>query len=58
MYPRRHRRETEMTNPRVEDEGKICATGRVTAERGAMRPIIREEQRDKGQRQALHKSGT
>ena len=58
VYPRRHRRETEMTNPRVEDEGKIRAAGRVTVERGATRPILREEQRNKGQRQTLHKSGT
>ena len=58
VYPRRHRRETEMTNPRVEAEGKIRAAGRVTVERGATRPILREEQRNKGQRQTLHKSGT
>ena len=58
VYPRRFRRETEMANPRVEDEGKIRAAGRVTAEREATRPILREVQRDKGQRQGLHKSGT
>ena len=47
-----------MMNPRVEDEGKIRAAGRVTAERGATSPILREEQRDKGQQQSLQKSGT
>ena len=34
VYPCRLRRETEMANPSVEDEGKIRADGRVTAERG------------------------
>ena len=58
VYPHRHRRETDRTNPRVEDEEKIRAAGRVTTERGATRPILLEEQRDKGQQQALHKSGT
>ena len=48
VYPHRHKRETVMTNPRVEDEGKIRVSGRVTAERGATSPILREEQRDKG----------
>ena len=57
VYPRRFRRETEMAYPRVEDEGKIRAAGCVTAEREATRPILREVQRNKGQRQALHKSG-
>ena len=47
-----------MANPRVEDEGKIRAAGLVNAEREATRPILREVQRDKGQRQALHKSET
>ena len=58
VYPRRFRKETKMAYPRVEDEGKIRAAGRVTAEREATRTILREVQRDKGQRQALHKSGT
>ena len=47
-----------MSNSRVEDEGRTRVAGRVAAERGATRPILREEQRDKGQRKALHKSGT
>ena len=58
VYPRRLGRETEMAIPRVEDEGKIRAAGHVIAERGATRSILREVQRDMGQRQALHSRGT
>ena len=58
VYPRRFSRETEMVNPRVEDEGRIRATGRVNAERGAKRHIPRVAQRDMGQWQALYESGT
>ena len=57
VYPRILIRETEMANPRVEDEGKIRADGRVTAERGAKGHILRVVQRDMGHWQALHKSG-
>ena len=57
VYPRRFRRETVMANPRVEDEGKTRAAGRVIAEREVTRPILREVQRDRGQRQALHRRG-
>ena len=58
MYPRRLIRETEMAIPRVEDEGKLRADGRVMAERGATRPTLREVQRNMGQWQALHSRGT
>ena len=58
VYPRRLRRETEMANPRVEDEGKLHADGRVMAEKGATRPTFREVQRNMGQWQALHSRGT
>ena len=42
MYPRRFRREAVMANPRVEDEGKTRAAGRVIAEREVTRPGLRE----------------
>ena len=58
VYPRRLRRETEMANPSVEDEGKTRADGRVTTERGTKGHILQVVQRDMGHWQALHKSGT
>ena len=58
VYPRRLRRETKMAIPRVEDEGKLRAEGRVMTERGATRPIPKEVQRSMGQWQALHSRGT
>ena len=58
VYPRIFSRETELGNPRVEDEGMIRAAGRVNAERGARRHIPRMAQRELGQWQALHKGGT
>ena len=58
VYPRIFSRETELENPRVEDEGMIRAGGRVNAERGARRHIPRVAQRELGQWQALHKGGT
>ena len=57
VYPSRIRRETEMVNLRVEDEGKIRAAKRVTADREARRHIPRVMQRERGQWQALCKSG-
>ena len=49
VYPRRHRREVVMIEPIEEDERKTHVAGRVIAKRGAMSPIIREEQRNEGQ---------
>ena len=58
VYPRRLRREMEMANPSVEDEGKPRADGRVIAESGTKEHILQVVQRDMGHWQALHKSGT
>ena len=45
VYPCRIRRETEMANLRVEDEGKIRAAVRVTTDREARRHIPRVGQK-------------
>ena len=46
-----------MANPIMEDEGKTCAAERITVDREAKRHIPRMVQREKGQWQALYKSG-
>ena len=48
VYPSRIRRETEVVNLGVEDEGKIRAAERVTADREARRHIPRVMQRERG----------
>ena len=58
VYPRIFSRVTEMANPRVEDERNRRALGRVTEERGANKHNPRVMQREVGQWQALHASGT
>ena len=58
VYPRRFSRETEMVNPREEDERNRRAPGRVTEERGANKHNPRVMHREVGQWQALHASGT
>ena len=58
VYPRRFSRETEMVNPREEDERNRRAPGRVTEERGANKHNPRVMHRGVGQWQALHASGT
>ena len=58
VYPRRFSRETEMANPREEDEWNRRAPGRVTEERGTDKHNPRIMHREVGQWQALHASGT
>ena len=58
VYPRRSSRETEMANPREEDERNRRAQGRVTEERGTNKHNPRVLHREVGQWQALHASGT
>ena len=57
VYPCRIRRETEMVNLVVEDEGKTRALQRVTADREARRHYPRVVQGERGQWQALCSSG-
>ena len=57
VYPCRTRRETEMVNLVVEDEGKTCAAVCVTADREARRHNPRVVQGERGQWQALYRSG-
>ena len=58
VYPCRFSRETELANPREEDERNRRATGRVTEERGANKHNPGVMHREVGQWQALHASGT
>ena len=57
VYPCRTRRETEMVNLVVEDEGRTRAAVRVTADREARRHNPRVVQGERGQWQALCRSG-
>ena len=58
VYPCRNKRETEMVNLVVEDEGKPRAAVRVTANRETRRHNPQVVQEKKGQLQALCRNGT
>ena len=58
VYPCRFSRETEMVNPREEDERNRRAPRRVNEERGANKHNFRAMHREVGQWQALQASGT
>ena len=58
VYPCRNKRETEMVNLEVEDEGKPRAVVRVTADRETSRHNTRVMEGKRGQKQVLCRNGT